>query len=322
MNNLLKIQLFISFIKEFFYQQKFLEVMTPTLVENPGMETHIHPMQVQSIIKNQKIGYLHTSPEFELKYFMAHTPSVNNIFNISFCFRDEPTSPIHRSQFLMLEWYRKNQYYDKIKEDIADLINHCLIQLKQHHIATVFEQHQFKIEEKSVDECFQQYLGISILDYLDKDQLKNKIKNDFPDVPLPTIDLNWDDYFFLLFLNKIEPEIAKIPMVIIHQYPHHLSALSTLNASDPRVCDRFEIYINGVEIANCYNELTHLMEQKKRFARQAKDKLELYHYELTTPQKFYAALEKGLPESSGIALGVERLLQALTGEKEIFYLDA
>jgi elongation factor P--(R)-beta-lysine ligase len=322
MSNLFKIQLFISFIKDFFRQNEFLEVMTPTLVENPGMETHIHPMQVQSIIHNKQIGYLHTSPEFELKYFMAHVPSVENIFNISFCFRDEPTSPIHRSQFLMLEWYRKNQYYDKIKEDISHLINHCLIHLKQHQIATLFQPHQFQIQHKTVDECFQQYLGFSILDYLDKDQLKNKIKNDYPDVPLPTVDLSWDDYFFLLFLNKVEPEIAKIPMVIIDQYPHPLSALSTINSKDPRVCDRFEIYINGVEIANCYNELTNLTEQKRRFEMQAKEKLTLYHYQLSTPHKFYAGLAKGLPTSCGIALGVERLLQALTGENEIFYLDA
>jgi len=286
------------------------------------METHIHPMQVQSITSQKKLGYLHTSPEFELKYFMANVPSVENIFNISFCYRDEPTSPIHRSQFLMLEWYRKNQFYDSIKDDLAKLIYHCLQQLQKYNIPTLFKSGEIQIQYKTVDECFKQYLGMSILDYLDKDQLKKKIQQDFQDVPLPVNDLSWDDYFFLLFLNKIEPELAKIPMVIIDQYPHHLCALSTLNVKDPRVCDRFEIYINGVEIANCYNELTNLAEQKKRFDQQAKDKLHLYKYQLSEPKKFYSGMAKGLPASCGIALGVERLLQALTGEQNLFYLEA
>jgi len=322
MHNLLKIQLFVSFIKKFFNEQDFLEVMTPPMVENPGMETHIHPMSVSSTIGKHRYGYLHTSPEFELKHFLAYVDEIQNIFNISFCYRDEPLSPIHRPQFLMLEWYRKNQFYSQIKNDLKNLIEFCLIQLEKKQIKTIFKTSEFKIETMTVDECFKKFLGYSILDFLDAVDLRKKIELDHPDVPLPKSELSWEDYFFLLFLNKIEPELAKIPMVIIDQYPYHLAALSTINQENPLVCDRFELYIHGIEIANCYNELIDEQEQKRRFIKQAQDKQTLYQYQLAEPSKFYKALEHGLPKSCGIALGIERLLQALTGEENLFYLDA
>ena len=100
----------IQLIRNFFTQQGFLDVMTPPAVENPGMEVHIHPFQLHSVIKNKLVPqYLHTSPEFCLKQLLASPgEKIENIFSLSYCFRDEPNSPIHRNQFIMLEWYRKH----------------------------------------------------------------------------------------------------------------------------------------------------------------------------------------------------------------------
>lgn len=161
-------------------------------------------------------------------------------------------------------------------------------------------------------------LGVDILSFLTVDKIKLLLKS-YPDVPVPEKDLAWDDYFFLLYLNKIEPEMKEYPLLMVTEFPAPLSALSTLKQSDPRVCERFEVYINGIEICNCFNELTDLEEQKKRFELQAKEKLELYGYVLPEPKKFYGALEKGLPKSSGIALGVERLLHSLFEIDEPFF---
>ncbi len=104
------------------------------------------------------------------------------------------------------------------------------------------------------------------------------------------------------------------------EFPAPLAALSTLKKDDPRVCERFEVYVNGVELCNCFNELTDSLEQRKRFADQAALKKKIYGYSLPEPKAFYRSLEKGLPPSAGIALGVDRLLSSLFEiENPFFY---
>ena len=156
---------------------------------------------------------------------------------------------------------------------------------------------------------------------MDKKDLKELIEKNFKDVPLPSKGeiLSWDDYYFLLFLNKIEPHLTHYPFLLLYEFPNHLSALSTLKKEDPRVCERFEIYSKGIELCNCFNELTDLSIQKERFRMQAIDKKSIYHYELPEPTVLYNALQRGLPISSGIALGVERFLKVLTGVENPFW---
>jgi len=297
----------IQSIRNFFGEQGFLDVLTPPAVENPGMEVHIHPYQLHSVHKQTLApSYLHTSPEFCMKELLAD--GFEKIFTISYCFRDEPNSPIHRSQFLMLEWYRRNERYEKIMEDVEGLIEFVTTNLK--HLKLRKNIQNQKMIKKTMQELFQEELGIDILQYLDLHELKNLLKK-FPDVPVPEVELEWDDYFFLLYLNKIEPVITKYPLLMITEFPAPLSALSTLKNSDPRVCERFEVYINGIELCNCFNELTDPVEQKKRFELQNQLKQKLYGYQLPEPKKFYQTMDKGFPPSAGIALGVERLLHSL-----------
>jgi lysyl-tRNA synthetase class 2 len=298
----------IQLIRNFFTEQGFLDVLTPPAVENPGMEVHIHPFQLHSVIKNKLLPkYLHTSPEFCLKQLLASPDEkIDNLFSIAYCFRDEPDSPIHRSQFIMLEWYRKNERYEKIMTDVEELINACL----QSNLPVKKNLKNQKLVKKTMQQLFQEILQINILDYLDVASIKVLLEK-YPDVPVPKVECEWDDYFFLLYLNKIEPVITKIPLLMVYEFPAPLSALSTLKANDPRVCERFEVYVNGVELCNCFNELTDPVEQRKRFDLQHVMKNKLYQYELPEPKQFYAALENGLPPSAGIALGVERLLYAI-----------
>ena len=311
----------VQLIRKYFEEQGFLEALTPPAVENPGMEVHIHPFQLSSV-REKKLAplYLHTSPEFCLKELLAD-PAENftNIYSLAYCFRDEPASPIHRSQFLMLEWYRKNARYEKIMDDVEALIAYCLEHGPKRGLKVRKEILGAKLEKITMQELFQRILGIDIIDYLEVSKIKALLRT-FPDVPVPASELAWDDYFFLLFLNKIEPELKNFPLLLVSEFPAPLSALSTIKASDPRVCERFEVYVAGVELCNCFNELTDLEEQKKRFSAQAHEKQDLYGYELPEPKKFYGALKQGLPQSSGIALGVERLLFSLFEiENPFFY---
>lgn len=311
---------FIQLIRNYFSEQGFLEVFTPPCVENPGMEVHIHPFQVRSALKNENLPlYLHTSPEFCMKELLASPEEeLDRIFQLAYCFRDEPNSPIHRSQFLMLEWYRKGARYEQIMQDVEELIAHCLKYGIAKGLLPRLEVKEAKLVKKTMAQIFKEELGIEILDYLDVPSIKGLLKT-LPEVPVPAIELEWDDYFFLIYLNLIEPKIKDTPLLLIYEFPAPLSALSTIKSDDPRVCERFELYVNGIELCNAFNELTDAVELKARFTMQNQLKQRLYGYQLPEPRNFYSAMEQGLPPSSGIALGVERLLHSLFEIENPFY---
>ena len=307
-------------IRQFFIQRNFVDVMPPPMVQNPGMETHIHPFQVGHA-RTAKFSpwYLNTSPEFHMKELLSL--GFEDLFTLGYSFRDEPNAPNHRPQFLMLEWYRTNAHYTKIMDDCEELFKFTLNSLNEKNLPVDQSLLNTKFERVTVQDLFLDMLNVDILNFLETKDLKELIEKNFKDVPLPTQGevLSWDDYYFLLFLNKIEPHIAHYPYLLVYEFPNHLSALSTLKPADPRVCERFEIYSKGVELCNCFNELRDLKIQKERFHYQAKEKENLYGYKLPEPQVLYGAMERGLPVSSGIALGVERLLKILTDIENPFW---
>jgi lysyl-tRNA synthetase class 2 len=221
----------------------------------------------------------------------------------------------------MLEWYRTNAHYSKIMDDCEELFRFTLNSLNEKKFNIDKSLLQLKCERTTVQDLFEDILKIDILDFLEKKDLKELIEKNFKDVPLPSKGeiLSWDDYYFLLFLNKIEPHIAHYPYLLIYEFPNHLSALSTLKETDPRVCERFEIYSKGVELCNCFNELRDLKIQKERFAIQALEKENLYGYHLPEPKVLYDAMERGFPASSGIAMGIERLQKVITNEENPFW---
>src|SRR3989339_1032692 len=304
-------------IRTFFTQNGFLDIITPPMVKNPGIETHIHPFEVVSAANRKTSGsYLHTSPEFHMKELLSW--GYEKIFTLGYCFRDENKSPIHRQQFVMLEWYRANSRYESIMEDCEKLLAFCVSEFKRNGIAISGDFLSSPFCKMTVQELFFKFLSVDILSFLEIGKIKKLLLDTFPEAPCPAgDDLAWDDYFFLLFLNKIEPRLKEIPLLILYEYPYHLSALSTIKATDSRVCERFEIYIHGVEIGNCFNELCDINIQKERFHQQHAAKKKLYGYSLPTPQVLFNALERGLPPSAGIAVGVERLMMALTGRPDL-----
>lgn len=308
----------ISSIRNFFLQQGFLDIIAPPVVPHPGIDVHIHHFEVvgSKVLKDQKL-YLHTSPEFYMKQALSH--GLDNIFSIGHSFRDEPESPIHRPQFLMLEWYRTNVHYHKIIQDLEDLSNHLLSFASSIGLPPKF-QDKVKVLRKTVGELFDELLKLDIHKYQDKGDLYQLIQKDHPDIALPLLNekLSIDDLFFLLFLNKIEPHLDKYDFLIVDEYPHYLSALSTLHPENPLVCQRFELFIKGVEIANCYNELVDPIEQEKRVHAALTEKKSLYGHDLPYPEVLMKALKKGIPQSSGVALGVERFLFQLFDLKIIF----
>lgn len=293
----------IARIKQFFLESGFLETPVPPMVQNPGYEVHLHPMQVQGKNLGEE-KFLHTSPEFWMKHLLSQ--GFDKIFCLEYCFRDEPKSETHRPQFLMLEWYRAHVELSQIQSDVEEL--------------TQFFFPKASFQRASVDELFQELLGFSILNFLDKSELKNKIKSDFPKYYQSEIQ-QWEDLYFLLFLNFIEPKLKAFPFLFVEEFPSPLAALSEIDPKDSRVSQRFEVYMGGVEIANCFKELTDLSEQKRRFEEDHQKKLSLYQYELPKPSVLFNALSDGLPPSCGIALGVERFLGQLSAAKQTLFFS-
>ena len=302
---------FVSAIRQFFTQKNFIDVLTPPMVDCPVIEPFIEPFQVQGKHLGGKDRYLHTSPEFWMKYLLSE--GLENIFTISYCFRDGPVSPIHRSQFLMLEWYRAHEGYGKIRQDLEELTKFLL---RSFHC-----NDDLVVEEMTVQELFQKNLGVDILELPGPMDFKKYIQDNHPDIPLPWCDLPWDDYYHLLFLNKLTPRLEQYRFLILKEYPAQLRALSRLKKTDPRVCERFEYFIDGIEVANCYSELTDLEEQKKCFEEfnQMRDKTG--GSKMPRPEVLFHALKKGIPPAAGIALGIERLMKALLGIREPFFIE-
>ena len=300
-------------IRKFFDEKAFTEVITPPVVENPGMETHIHPFKVTRA-KDQKLaGYLHTSPEFTLKEILGKSSKIESLYSLGYCFRDEPSSPIHRNQFLMLEWYRRGAFYTQIMDDIESLIKELQNNLNS-------KSHIKDFPRITVQKIIQDIDGLNILEFLDTNELLKKLRLDYKDIPLPSEKCSWDDYFFLYFLNKVEPHFKEYPYLLLYEFPAPLAALSTLKESNPNVCERFEVYLNGLELCNCFNELTDFHLLKERFLNQAEEKKNLYGYELPWPKRFMQMMENGYPKSSGVALGVERLLTSLMDIEDPFLI--
>lgn len=305
-------------IRDFFRAQQFIDVLTPPLVENPGLEVHLQPFSVQGLGPHQKKeAFLHSSPEFHMKEVLSY--GFENIFTLSYCFRNEPASTHHRDQFLMLEWYRQNRPYEVLIDDCENLITFCLDSLEKENIPINHIMRE-KMIVKTMQEVFDEFCQIDILSFESDQQFQSVIQQRWPEVPLPNQQLSFDDLFHLLFLNIIEPRLKKYPKLLIKEFPASQAALSTIKKNDPRVCERFEIYLQGIEICNAFNELCDLNEQRKRAQNEIQQKLSLYNIELPEPQLLYLALERGVNSPScGIALGVERLLMGLTGEENPFW---
>jgi elongation factor P--(R)-beta-lysine ligase len=308
-------------IKSFFHKQDFRDIIVPPLVENPGIEPHIHPFQAYSAFKRETLPlYLHTSPEFFLKRILSL--GFDKIFSLQHSFRDEPATPTHRAQFLMLEWYRKNSSYSIIMDDVASLF-HFLIKdfLPSCMVADKWKVQPLVWQKKTVREIILETDSFDIDHFHEKKEFYDYLAAHFPKFELHRSSYDewvWEDLFFLYFLNRIEPLLEKIPLLILYEFPAPLAALSKIHPNNPKSALRFEIYIEGLEIANCFEELINKSEFEKRLHFQQSLKKKIYDYQLPEPKKFLETMS-AYPESSGIALGVERLYQKITDRPGVFY---
>ncbi|HEX3864999.1 MAG TPA: EF-P lysine aminoacylase EpmA [Stellaceae bacterium] len=309
--------------RDFFAAADYVEVETPALQVSPGIEPHLRAFS--TLLNDPRDGsarrlYLHTSPEFAMKKLMAG--GLPRIWQFVHAYRDGERSATHHPEFAMLEWYRAGADYRDLMADCETLLRAA--QEAAGAEALCWRGHSADAraawQRLTVTEAFARYADIDLLATA-PDPLK-------PDAALfgaeaarigiaPHPGDDWETLFFRVFLERIEPHLGIGAPTIVYDYPLSLAALSRRKPDDPRLAERFELYVCGLELANAFGELTDATEQRRRFATDLAKKQALYGEVYPIDEDFLAALDHGLPECAGIALGFDRLVMLAAGAAHI-----
>jgi lysyl-tRNA synthetase class 2 len=318
-----------SGIRDFFKGQGFHETRTPLLVPSPGMEPHIRPFEVVPASHEDKNrhAFLPTSPEFAMKRLLVG--GLEKIFQICPAFRDEPHSVTHHPEFTMLEWYRAYAGYEDIMRDTEELFES--LAMKIHGRPVILWSNQGQVQEISVKapwpklrvrDLFQDLVSVDLVKCSDAASLARECKR--LGLPADLTRETWDDLYFKIWLNEIEPKLPSDRACFVTRYPESQAALSVID-SDPdgsRWARRFETYAGGLELGNAFEELTDPIEQRRRFVKDMDLRTELYGEAFPKSpldEGFLGALAEGMPPSGGIAMGVDRIVMLFADEPEIDY---
>jgi elongation factor P--(R)-beta-lysine ligase len=303
----------------FFDARGFIEADTAILQISPGNETHISAFATEMIAPDgvKSRLYLHSSPEFALKKLLA--AGEDKIFSLGHVFRNRERGPLHHPEFTMLEWYRTNAPYTALFTDCRDLLaaaanaaqtdTFCYRAAKAEAFA--------EPEILTVAEAFQRYAGFDLVQTYDSQSCDRKaLAEKTAALGLRVVeDDTWSDLFSKILSARIEPNLGLGRATLLVDYPAPEAALARLKA-DTRFAERFELYVCGVELANGFGELTDAAEQRHRLEQEMSEKQRIYGERYPIDEDFLAALAQ-MPQASGIALGLDRLVMLATGAARI-----
>ena len=285
-------------IRTFFKARLLLEVETPLLCSSGITDPSIEPLTVETGASANAPRYLQTSPEYAMKRLLAS--GSGPIFQICKAFRDGEAGPRHNPEFSLLEWYRPGFDHHQLMGEVAELVCECL--------------GPQSVQRFSYRDLFLRYLKLDPFAST-LSELENVARSQL-DVGFSSSDRDlWLD---LIMSHLIEPELANQGLVFVFDYPASQAALSCISSENGvDVGQRFELYVNGVELANGYRELTDAVEQRARFIADNDKRRQRGQPERPLDEFLLAAMEDGLPPCSGVALGIDRLLMLITGASDI-----
>ena len=310
----------VAALRAWFRAQDFVEVETAALQVSPGNETHLHAFATALLAPGgaSATRYLRTSPEFACKKLVS--AGERRIVEFARVFRNRERGALHAPEFTMLEWYRAQAPYEMLMDDCAAIMATA---------ATAVATRQFTFrgrtadpfaspERLTVSEAFARYAGIDLVACLtaqgtDRAALAAAARG--AGIRLAADD-NWGDIFSRLLVERIEPRLGLGRATLLYEYPAAMSALARPKPSDPRWAERFELYVCGVEIANGFGELTDAAEQRRRLEAEMTEKDRIYGESYPLDEDFLAALAE-MPQASGVALGLDRLVMLATGAPHI-----
>jgi len=335
--NLVKRAKIVAAVRAFFDARGYLEADTPLLVAKPGMEPHLEPFEteVSDPFGNANRAFLITSPEYAMKKLLA--AGFPKIYQLAKCFRNgEAFGGRHNPEFTMLEWYQAGADYRGIMDETEALIKHVAREAAELSDRTIqpdliVRRNGLEIdlgqpwERLTVNEAMRKYADVDLDAALDDKsillrkavELGHELR---PDTSFAN-DVSWDDAFFSVFLNAVEPHLGAERPTFLHEYPVSMAALSKASARDPRYAERFELYVGGLELANAFTELTDADEQRRRLLEEQELREKLGRAQYGLDEDFLLALGH-MPDAGGIALGVDRLVMLLLGEEDIRHVLA
>ncbi|MCC8428177.1 EF-P lysine aminoacylase GenX [Reyranella aquatilis] len=297
-------------MRRWFAAEGFLEVETPILQVAPGAEVHLTGFATEWELPDGEARerWLHSSPEFAMKKLLAG--GLPRIFQFARVFRNAEGSALHHPEFTMLEWYRTGVGYEAIMDDCAALLA-CLGVDELQWDGQVCDPHA-QPERLTVAEAFARHAGVDLFATAGNAEALSGASG----VPMHAGD-SWEDVFFRIMFEKIERRLGMGRPTILCEYPISMAALARAKPGDPRVAERFELYVCGVELANAFGELTDARIQRERLEADMDLKDRLYGVRWPVDEDFLAALDHGLPDCSGIAMGFDRLAMLATGASRI-----
>ncbi|MCC5863491.1 MAG: EF-P lysine aminoacylase GenX [Wenzhouxiangella sp.] len=278
----------LSAIRDFFAERQVLEVQTPLLTPAGVSDPHIESLQVTGLD-----GYLRTSPEYFHKRLLA--AQLGDLYEMGPVFRGSEQGRLHRTEFLLLEWYRCGWTWQRLAKEVCELILHC---------AASIGADGYLIQWRAWTDCFTE-LGVEPLT-----ASETELRALVPEL-VGTADC--DSLLDYLFASHIQPRLPAKALSIVYHYPASQAALARLDPEQPELAQRFEVFVGPIELANGYQELTCPTEQRLRFERDNRRRDTLGLPAMPMDEALLQALTEGLPDCAGVALGVDRLLMALLG---------
>jgi lysyl-tRNA synthetase class 2 len=289
-------------VRGWFERQEFLEVETPARVRSPGQEVHLEAVPAGAG------HWLITSPEYHMKRLVS--AGLPRIFQIGKCWRAEESGPHHRGEFTMVEWYRARAPLEALADDCEALLRVAATAVGRDAAALGLAA---PFARTTVRDLWAAHAGAELAG--DEDAAALRAKAAGAGVALGSA-VAWDDIFYQVFLDRIEPRLAAAGPTFVFDWPAPLGALARAKAGDPRVVERFELYAGGLELANAFGELTDPVEQRRRFEDEARIRAARGREVYPIDEALLAALP-AMPPTAGIALGFDRLVMLVLGARDI-----
>lgn len=292
-SNLLKRAAIMAEIRRFFADRGVLEVETPAMSQATVTDVHLVPFQTRFVGPGAAQGldlYLMTSPEYHMKRLLA--AGSGPIFQLCRSFRNEEAGRHHNPEFTMLEWYRPHYDMYRLMNEVDDLLQQVL--------------ECAPAETLSYQQAFIRHLEMDPLS-ADKTQMR-EVAQKLGVGDLANREEDRDTLLQLLFMMGVEPQIGKDKPAFVYHFPASQASLAEISTEDHRVAERFEVYFKGIELANGFRELTDSREQKQRFDQDNRKRAARGLPQQPIDTNLLDALAHGMPDCSGVALGVDRIV--------------
>ena len=287
-------------LRQRFHESGYWEVETPLLSHDVCIDAWIDPFLVARDAAEQPL-YLQPSPEFAHKRLLA--AGADAIYEITRSFRRGESGGRHNPEFTIVEWYRRGVTYHEQMDFVTELVI-------RPHLGQNVTPARIRY-----DDAFLQFAGQRAWQQTPRQLAGWATERGVP-IP-PRMGEDRDQWLNLLWAELVEPQLAPLGTVFIYDYPHTQAALARIRPDDPPVAERFELYWNGLEICNGYQELTDPVALEQRMRRQQQLRQKAGLDPLKVDSRLLEAMQHGLPECAGVAMGFDRLLLALLGDANI-----